>query len=499
MTYDGEYYCADCVDELFIWSEMMGEYIKECDAIKVYTDGYMREWDFATEDYANRNCYYDSDVEEYFDAIECGCTDAYGDFICESNYEDHYFYCEGCNNVYHNDDAYYLDSDGCYYCHDCYEEHHTQYIYDYHHFNDWKLFQNDNEESVPFYIGFELEIDNDGDYDIEQVHDLITSNINCVLMHDGSLSSRGIEIVSHPQSYKYITAQEEKYKELFQKLTHDYSFTSHENGRCGLHFHITRPSDEIVDRIELIIENFKDELYAFSRRTDNHWCRYLGETTNVSSDEVKSLAYIKKHKGTCDRYMALNLTNSRTIEFRMMRGTLNYNTFRASLDLINEIVTIASDTSRDLTQLNWSDLVGATDYIKDYCILKNLDSIKKTLVDNSKKLEDRDARIRTYIIKYDAFINNYKKHLIKQWNSKASKIETSGDLATLSNNASRTYRTIENLNDLQRWIGECVASSDINRLKYNINDTAYKIASEDKWYASRYKTIMKEVEIVCAL
>ena len=41
-----------------------------------------------------------------------------------------------------------------------------------------------------------------------------------------------------------------------------------------------------------------------------------------------------KHLG---RYVAVNLENYNTIEFRIFRGTLNYKTFIATLQLIDEI------------------------------------------------------------------------------------------------------------------------------------------------------------------
>ena len=35
-----------------------------------------------------------------------------------------------------------------------------------------------------------------------------------------------------------------------------------------------------------------------------------------------------------DRYHAVNLTNDNTVEFRLMRGTLNYDSFMATIDFL---------------------------------------------------------------------------------------------------------------------------------------------------------------------
>jgi len=499
IVIDEHIYCQGCVDDLFTWCEDECDYVRNDEVVRVYTDGYMRDYQYASSDYASRNYEYDSDEEEYFYNRDCGTYTHDGNFVCDRNYEGNYFCCDGCDGIYSQDYANWSDNDECYYCDDCYNDRDGNLIYNYHQFKDWRLCKNSDEENVPYYIGFELEIDNENDYNIREVHDLITSHINGVLAHDGSLSSRGIEIISHPQSYNYIIAQEEKYRDCFNKLINDYNFTSHENGRCGLHFHVTRPSDEIVDRIELIIENFRDELIKFSRRSDNHWCRYLGDNSNIDKDELKSIAYIKKHKGYHDRYMALNLTNSKTIEFRMMRGTLLYDTFRASLDLINTIMTIASDTSRDLTTLTWKELVNATDYISNYCVSRDIANIDKVVVDNTNKIEARDIRIKEYIKKYNKFIDNYKAYLLNEWNTKSIKIDKVEELKTISDLLYQTHETIKRLDYIQSYVSDSVNNGDIITLKANLNDTWWRIKKDDKWYYSRVGKMIKEVEAICVL
>ncbi len=56
--------------------------------------------------------------------------------------------------------------------------------------------------------------------------------------------------------------------------------------------------------------------------------------------------------------MAVNLQNYNTIEFRMFRGTLRYDTFIATLQLVDEIcrLTVSMD-DYDLEKLSWSEFV----------------------------------------------------------------------------------------------------------------------------------------------
>ena len=56
--------------------------------------------------------------------------------------------------------------------------------------------------------------------------------------------------------------------------------------------------------------------------------------------------------------MALNLTNFQTIEFRLFRGTLRYETFMATLQLVDEICRTALRLyDRDMENLSWSEFV----------------------------------------------------------------------------------------------------------------------------------------------
>jgi hypothetical protein len=65
----------------------------------------------------------------------------------------------------------------------------------------------------------------------------------------------------------------------------------------------------------------------------------------------------KAKKGNLGRYAAVNLCNRNTIEFRLFRGTLKYNTLIAAIELVNKICDIATDMTDDEIQLlSLSDL-----------------------------------------------------------------------------------------------------------------------------------------------
>ena len=66
----------------------------------------------------------------------------------------------------------------------------------------------------------------------------------------------------------------------------------------------------------------------------------------------------KAKDGSNGRYVAVNLKNYHTIEFRFFRGTLKYNTFIATLQMVNKICDVAvSMSEEEIDNLSWSNFV----------------------------------------------------------------------------------------------------------------------------------------------
>ena len=63
-----------------------------------------------------------------------------------------------------------------------------------------------------------------------------------------------------------------------------------------------------------------------------------------------------------DRHSSVNLRNEQTIEFRWFKGTLDYETFLAIIQLIRMVCELSySLDERSIEKLMWSDIV---DYAK---------------------------------------------------------------------------------------------------------------------------------------
>ncbi len=82
-----------------------------------------------------------------------------------------------------------------------------------------------------------------------------------------------------------------------------------------------------------------------------HWAARYGR-----KDEPKEV--LNNAKYSYNRYSCVNLTPSETIEFRIFRGTLKYNTIIATLQLVETICDVASALSDDEVKgLTWSEFV----------------------------------------------------------------------------------------------------------------------------------------------
>ena len=152
------------------------------------------------------------------------------------------------------------------------------------------------------------------------------------------------------------------WEDIMHRAIHQ-GYRSHQTSTCGLHLHVNRNAfsdnqeeqDEVISRILYFVEHHWNELLKFSRRSEyamNRWAARYGyeHTPKAIMDKAK--------KGGNGRYAAVNLCNYHTVEFRLFRGTLKYNTFIATIQLVNRICDAAMyNTDDSIAKLSWSDFV----------------------------------------------------------------------------------------------------------------------------------------------
>ena len=314
---DGEIYCPNCLERLTTTCDCCGRRILRCNA--------------------------ESD----------GCI-----MLCRHCYEYSYTRCEGCGCIVSNDEANYVDGDDYPYCDECYRKIEEEPIKSYGYKPEPIFYGSGN-----LFYGVELEIDKGGergDYAEEILNTANAHNLHLYAKHDGSIDD-GFELVSHPMTLEYHTNTINWSNVMDMALSLDYR--SHQTQTCGLHIHVNRKAfgndydtqEDSISRIVHFVEMHWNELLKFSRRTEanmNRWASRYGISTTAKDTYKNAKA---KH---CGRYVAINLENYSTIEFRIFRGTLRYKTFLATLQLVDEICNLAIKLSdRELEGMSWSDFV----------------------------------------------------------------------------------------------------------------------------------------------
>lgn len=279
--------------------------------------------------------------------------------LCSDCYDNCYTTCEDCGRLIHNDDAYYEDGGDYPYCRECYEKLNDHTIKNYS-YKPEPVFYGSGD----IFYGIELEIDKGGEdsSNAQKLLDIANETDERIYCkHDGSISE-GFEMVSHPMSLDYHT-NNMNWHEIFEKAI-ELEYRSHNTSTCGLHIHCSRSAfgetyeqqEAAIGRVVYFVEKHWNELVRFSRRTSENLNRWAARYATISNTTGETY---KKAKDKClGRYVAVNLENFNTIEFRLFRGTLRYKTFIATLQLVDEICYWAQNLSDyEMENMSWLDFV----------------------------------------------------------------------------------------------------------------------------------------------
>ena len=283
--------------------------------------------------------------------------------LCQSCYERLYTNCTRCGALIPNARVFYAWDDVGNeepLCRDCYS-HSTRpkAIQDYYYKPD-PIFYGKG----PRYFGVELEIDGAGECseNAQEILDLANGERELVYCkHDGSLND-GFEIVTHPMALKFHQ-KNMPWREILREAV-SMGYRSHQAGTCGLHVHVSRAAfgktyqeqDSAIARVLYFFEKHWEELLKFSRRTPRqleHWAARYGY-----KEHPKDILDHAKKGTNGSRYTCVNLQNDSTIEFRIFRGTLKYNTLIATLQLVERICDVAIFLSdEELKAMSWTTFV----------------------------------------------------------------------------------------------------------------------------------------------
>ena len=274
--------------------------------------------------------------------------------ICGDCQDDH-FACGYCDSTTHFDDSVTSTDGGATYCSSCadrrwsycgecsewYEDNSNDECSDAYRYgiNDYSfkptpIFHYTPEKPSKTFFGFELEV--------EAVHETISRGVDIVrdyvtddlvyLKGDGSLND-GFEIVTHPMTHDW--AMEKFPWEMIEKLRRA-GYRSWDTDTCGLHVHASRTS--FVDRSHLwkwtyLINKNNRECIELAGR-NSHYAQFYG--VKPTSDIVLEKASPR------ERYVAINLNPTHTVEVRIFRGSLRIPRVKTALDFMQSTIEFAN-------------------------------------------------------------------------------------------------------------------------------------------------------------
>ena len=243
--------------------------------------------------------------------------------------------CDGCDEYFHLDDLLYNEDEYCSYCENCYPEHsnklknrlcYSTNVINYHGYGDHQ--SKINGKFV--YIGFELECLADESEDEELDATLLDMQHGhngfdyCVPTVDGSLDdSYGVEFIFKPDSLENHSENLEHFidnvgSQLYKTAGNGY----------GLHVHVSNNFLSDFDKIK--IQNFAS--------IHDSKLRFIGGRAETNYQPKKMLGKTSDmKKGNANKYQAVNISPSSTIEFRFPVSLVDHSHIMRNLQLAYSI------------------------------------------------------------------------------------------------------------------------------------------------------------------
>lgn len=289
-------------------------------------------------------------------------------------------------------------------------------------------------ESSP-YFGIELEIqcgiglDSDSSDRDEKVKDLRTpTNLTpldlvalkiglsldgiAYICPDGSVSD-GFEIVFTP--HKLHAFKKLNISKILRELA-GHGASSYNGNKCGMHIHLTRNkwfktrrtyrgnTYSNAELYQLFFVMLQKEIFKFSKRTPDRIERYC-----------------KARISRSDRYCMVNLTNLKTVEVRVWRGTLHPDRFKAHIlftlcviDFIkaHPIQILFGDNYKTLQNIftDWLKTQGEYTFLLQYLTKHSLFGLGEKVAQESEEKSASATKAQTHLGDADAF-HNYEYNI----------------------------------------------------------------------------------------
>ena len=298
--------CGRCLDNHYYYSDVMDEWIHEDEVVYVGDEA-------MTDEYRENHYYCCESCGEWFDLEHEGCES-----------DDGYYLSDSCTDDYRleNGSVYYKDSG---------------YIQEYHPNIDLHFYG-----EGPKFLGCEYEVQGGGCK--SNIAESIFGDYKEFYCSSDSSLDEGFEAITHPCSPNYLLSNID-WEEITKRLgRNDYD---DEEG-AGFHIHISRGHFKSQSHIGKLIKFFSENyqtLMEFGNRDWDNATSYAAPTEY--DDDDKFIDIYNETRG--DRYHAVNVWPSATVEIRLFNTTYRPEVIRSYIQFVDVITDLANGFYKDMT------------------------------------------------------------------------------------------------------------------------------------------------------
>ena len=305
-----------------------------------------------------------------------------------------------------------------------------------------KHFMPGESEDTTLLLGAEIEVG--GNNNVTSDNDKNSTVKKCIQIMNGSDSDEEnliysthdstvqIEFDTMPCSLEFHK-NKMNYREMFEYLDKE-GYKGHDCETAGLHIHANRSylgksrisQELVISKILYILEKFNNEICVIARR-DNDYSEFAGEKQN--EDSIVELYGKYKDKG---KRAALNLQHKDTIEFRMFKSTLKYETFILTLEFVKDIIDYAKSVDIEEIELaKWFDLMNCfSSELRKYYEFRYQKKVKDINGSTVKQIRKRISKLKSELKNSKNFFEKnklqqeycYLKKEYKKLNKKEKKV-----------------------------------------------------------------------------
>jgi len=271
--------------------------------------------------------------EDYEECGDCGRVEhrhnmcaARGSYYCEGCFGDRFFHCSDCGTLIDSrNDNYGENNDGDILCDECLYRDDSEGVHEWDYKPRAEYHTLTKKKPDDLFLGIELETEFGPDCARGEIIDVASSNSYYYLKHDGSLED-GVEIVSHPATFEWITYN---FDSTWKKILNLRSegLLSYTPGTCGIHVHMSRSAFSPYH-----LYKFQKFFYCNKKLIRLVAQRDLRRWASIGGGEENYIVAKASGKTTSEKYTAVNINGGKTVEIRIFTGTLKESSFKKNYE-----------------------------------------------------------------------------------------------------------------------------------------------------------------------